>query len=127
MCPETLIERNPAMPHFVIEYSRDVEAQYDIKTVMQIAFDSGVASGVMEASNIKIRARPYDHYQLVNDGDSFLHVMVFLLDGRSDEQKEHVAEILRENLQAYLVDVTSISIDIRDMNRQAYKKRVLPG
>lgn len=115
------------MPHFVIEYSRDIEARCDIGIVMQIAFDSGVASGVMEASNIKVRARPYDHYQLVNDGDSFLHVTVFLLEGRTDRQKQHVAEILRETLQVYLVDVTSISIDIRDMNPQAYKKRVLPG
>ena len=85
------------MPHFVIEYSRDIEARFDINTVLQIAFDSGVASGVMEESNIKVRARPYDYYRLANDGDSFLHVSVFLLDGRSNTQKEHVAEILREN------------------------------
>jgi len=115
------------MPHFVIEYSRDVENSYDINKVMQIAFDSGVQSGVMQAADIKVRARPYDYYRLLNDGDSFLHVGVFLLDGRTDEQKEHVALILRENLSVYLADVTSVTVDIRDMNRQAYKKRVLPG
>jgi 5-carboxymethyl-2-hydroxymuconate isomerase len=115
------------MPHFVIEYSRDIEVRFDINTVMQIVYDSGVASGVMQACDIKVRARPYYHYRLVNEGDSFLHVMVFLLDGRTDTQKEHVAVILREALQTYLVDVTSVSVDIRDMNRQAYKKRVLPG
>lgn len=115
------------MPHFVIEYSRDLEAGYDINKIMQIAFDSGVASGVMQAIDIKVRARPYDFYRLVDEGDSFLHVTVFLLDGRTDAQKEHVAVVLRENLQAYLVDVTSVSIDIRDMNAQAYKKRVLVG
>lgn len=115
------------MPHFVIEYSRDVENNYDMTKVMQITFDSGVQSGVMQAADIKVRARPYDFFRLANDGDSFLHVGVFLLDGRSDDQKEQVALILRENLQSYLVDVTSVSIDVRDMNRQAYKKRVLPG
>ena len=115
------------MPHFVIEYSCDVEESYDINKVMQIAFDSGVESGVMQAPDIKVRARPYDHYRLLNEGDSFLHVSVFMLAGRTDDQKEHVALILRENLQTYLVDVTSVSIDIRDMNTQAYKKRVLAG
>ena len=114
------------MPHFVIEYSREVEAKYDINKVMQIVYDSGVASGVMQASDIKVRARPYDFYRLLNEGDSFLHVTAFLLDGRTNKQKESVALILRENLQLYLNDVTSISIDIRDMNREAYKKRVLP-
>ncbi len=115
------------MPNFVIEYSRDVEINYDIAEVMKIAFDSGVESGVMQAVDIKVRARPYDHYRLLNEGDSFLHVSVFMLAGRSDDQKEHVALILRENLQVYLVGVSSVSVDIRDMNTQAYKKRVLAG
>jgi len=115
------------LPHFVIEYSRDVEENYDIAKVMQIAFDSGVESGVMQAVDIKVRARPYDHYRMLNDSDSFLHVSVFMLAGRTNDQKEHVALILRENLQSYLVDVSSVSIDIRDMNTQAYKKRVLVG
>lgn len=115
------------MPHFVIEYSRGVETDYDINKVMQVAYDSGVESGVMQASDIKVRARPYDHYRLVNEADSFLHVTVFLMEGRTDDQKEHLAVILRQNLQSYLTGVTSISVDIRDMNRQAYKKRLLPG
>ncbi len=113
------------MPHFVVEYSRDLEENYDIHQVMQIAYDSGVESGVMQADDIKVRARPYDYYRLLNKGDSFLHASVFMLAGRTDEQKEHVALILRENLQGYLLNVTSISVDIRDMNAQAYKKRVL--
>ena len=104
-----------------------MEAAFDINNVMQITYDSGVASGLMQASHIKVRARPYDYYRLVNEGDSFLHVTVFLLDGRTDEQKEQVAVILRENLQSYLASVTSVRVDIRDMNRQAYKKRILPG
>ena len=113
------------MPHFVIEYSRDIEDSYDVAKVMQIAFDSGVESRVMHAADIKVRARPYDHYCLLNEGDSFLHVSVFMLAGRTDDQKEHVALILRENLQSYLINVTSVSIDIREMNTQTYKKRVL--
>lgn len=115
------------MPHFVIEYSRDLEDRYDLPQVMEIAYASGVESGVMAADNIKVRARPYDHYRILDDGDSFLHTTVFLLEGRTDQQKEQVALILRENLQSYLQDITSISVDIRDMNPQAYKKRVLPG
>ncbi|NOX73958.1 MAG: 5-carboxymethyl-2-hydroxymuconate Delta-isomerase [Alphaproteobacteria bacterium] len=114
------------MPHFIIDYSRDLEPDYDISKVMQIAFDSGVASGVMQAVDIKVRARPYDHYRILNAGDSFVHVTVFLLAGRSDAQKERVSLALRQNLVAYLANVTSVSIDIRDMNPHAYKKRVLP-
>jgi 5-carboxymethyl-2-hydroxymuconate isomerase len=113
------------MPHFIIDYSRDVEMRYDVKKIMQTAFEAGVESAVMQGADIKVRARAFDHYRMANEGDSFVHVWVYLLEGRTDDQKEHVALILREKLQAYLVDVTSISIDIRDMNAQAYKKRLL--
>lgn len=114
------------MPHFIIDYSRDLERDYDINKVMQIAFDSGVASKVMQGADIKLRARPFDHYRLLNATDSFLHVTVFLLEGRSDAQKESISLLLRQNLVEYLAEVTSVSIDIRDMNPHAYKKRVLP-
>ncbi len=114
------------MPHFVIDYSQDVETRYDIDKVMQIAFDTGVASGVMQAVDIKVRARCFAHHRTAHPGDSFLHVAVFLLDGRTDDQKQTISLLLRENLVAYLDQVTSVSVDIRDMNRVAYKKRVLP-
>jgi 5-carboxymethyl-2-hydroxymuconate isomerase len=113
------------MPHFVIDYARDLERDYDLDKIMQIAFDSGVASAVMQPVDIKVRARPFDHYRLLNTADSFLHVTVFLLAGRTDAQKQHVSLLLRQNLAEYLTDVTSISVDIRDMNSVAYKKRLL--
>jgi 5-carboxymethyl-2-hydroxymuconate isomerase len=113
------------MPHFVIEYSFNVEMVYDINHVMQITYDSGVGSGVMQAADIKVRARPYVYHRTLDPDDSFLHVTVFLLAGRTDLQKEHVSLLLRKNLIAYLETVTSVSVDIRDMNTVAYKKRVL--
>lgn len=113
------------MPHFVIEYSRDVETRYDMGDVMDLAFESGVSTGVMQAKDIKVRARPYDHYRMPDKGDSFLHVTVFLLAGRTDAQKEKVSLTLCEDLSALLTTVSSVSVDIRDMNTTAYKKRLL--
>ncbi len=114
------------MPHFVIEYSNDLEEQYKIEQVMLLAREAGVKSGVMLADDIKVRARGYDHYSLLEADDSFVHVTVFMLAGRTDAQKLKLSELLREKLQDYLVRITSISIDIRDMDPHAYKKRLLP-
>lgn len=113
------------MPHFVIEYSREIEQQYDIDKIMEIAFETGVQSGVMQGVDIKVRACPFDHFRLLTKGDSFVHLTVFLLAGRTDAQKEHVSLLLRTALTAYLTQVTAVSIDIRDMNPVAYKKRLL--
>jgi 5-carboxymethyl-2-hydroxymuconate isomerase len=114
------------MPHFVIEYSRDVEESHHISELVERAYKCGAASGVMQPEDIKVRARPYDHYRLLEQGDSFVHVTVFLLEGRSDDQKQLVSKALVASLADYLPAVTSISADIRDMNATAYKKRLLP-
>ena len=92
---------------------------------MQLAREAGFESGVMCADDIKVRARGYDHYSLFEDGDSFVHVTIFLLAGRTDAQKLSLSELLRAKLQDYLAHITSISIDIRDMDPHAYKKRLL--
>ena len=113
------------MPHLVIEYSRDIEDKHDMVEIMQAAYDAGVETGEMNPPDIKVRAKPYDFYRLAKDGDSFLHMTVFLLTGRSNAQKTHIGEILLECLQSLLGDVTTISIDLRDMNRDVYQKRVL--
>ena len=114
------------MPHFVIEYSRPLEATLDMKKLMQVAFDAGVESGVIQAENIKVRAIPYDHFRLEGGLDTFLHVNVFLLAGRTTEQKEHVSTLLRQSLGDAFPDIGSLSIDIRDMDPDAYKKRLRP-
>jgi 5-carboxymethyl-2-hydroxymuconate isomerase len=115
------------MPHFVIEYARQLEDRVAIDEVMRTIFEAGARSGVMNPADIKVRAIPYDHFRPEGGIDAFLHLTVSLLEGRSDRQKEDLATAVRAALAALLPDVGSISIDVRDMNPVAYKKRLLPG
>lgn len=48
-----------------------------------------------------------------------------MLSGRTDDQKEIVAVALRQAAADIATNVTSVSVDILDMNAQAYKKRLL--
>jgi len=114
------------MPHMVMEYSRSLESRVDLTKMMDLAFEVGVRSGVMKAADIKVRATPYDHVRLEGGLETFLHVSVFLLAGRTPEQKEHVSTLMRDSLADAFPMIGSISIDIRDMDPVAYKKRVLP-
>ena len=113
------------MPHFVIEYSRNIEETTDLSAVMAAAHDAGAESGIMNPADIKVRATAYDVFRFAGNIESFIHVTVSLLEGRTDEQKEHLAMLLRERLVRCCPTVDSISIDIRDMNAAAYKKRLL--
>ena len=113
------------MPHFVVEYSRGIADDAGLGQVMDQLVAAGVESGCMQLADIKVRATPYDHYRLAQPGQTFIHVTVSLLEGRSDAVKAGLAVIVRDKLDALLPEVTSISIDIRDMNPVAYKKRLL--
>jgi 5-carboxymethyl-2-hydroxymuconate isomerase len=113
------------MPHFVIEYSHGLEKTADFDALMNAAHSAGAESGIMNPDDIKVRATGYDSFRFAGNIESFIHVTVSLLEGRTDRQKEHLAVLLRERLARCCPEVDSISIDVRDMNATAYKKRLL--
>ena len=115
------------MPHFVIEYAREVEQQIDLSELLEITHRVGASSGLMKPEDIKVRAHPYDHYRMVGTKDTFVHTTIFLLEGRTDEQKEKLSIALRTEQAKLMPSITAISIDIRDMNDITYKKRLLPS
>ena len=115
------------MPHFVIEYSRDVEEQVDLSDLLDATYEVGAASGVMKPEDIKVRARAYEHFRMAGPGDNFVHTTIYLLEGRTNEQKEKLSIALRAVQVNLLPAVISISIDVQDMNDAAYKKRLLPS
>ena len=112
------------MPHFVIEYSKPVGPAPDISRMMHMLCDTAVATGIMERENIKLRAIPYDQFQLNDGSESFIHLTISLLDGRTSEQKEELAIACRAAMVEICPQVDAISVDIRDMDSVAYKKRV---
>ena len=113
------------MPHFVFEYAREIEQRGDITQIMDALYDAGCESGLMQPEDIKVRGLPVDFFRLRKSGESFIHVTISLLEGRSDQQKEALAVLAREKLSDLLPWVSSISLDVRDMNATAYKKRLL--
>ena len=113
------------MPHFVFEYAREIERREDITQIVDALYDVGCESGLMQPEDIKVRGVPFDFYRLRKSGDTFIHVTISLLEGRSDQQKEALAILAREKLSDLLPWVSSISLDVRDMNPTAYKKRLL--
>jgi 5-carboxymethyl-2-hydroxymuconate isomerase len=79
---------------------------------------------VMQPEDIKVRARSYVDYLLAGKRDSFVHLSVHLLAGRTPEQKVTLSTRLRQTMVELCPAVTSLSVDIRDMDPDAYKKRL---
>jgi 5-carboxymethyl-2-hydroxymuconate isomerase len=113
------------MPHIVIEHSIDGHAAFDVTELMRALHDAAAATGVMQAADIKVRAMAYADYLVAGKRAGFCHVSVYLLEGRTPEQKVALSEALRAVMAQLLPQTKSLSVDIRDMDAVAYKKRLL--
>ena len=113
------------MPHIIIEHSTDGHGiAFDTTHLMQALHDAAAATGVIQAADIKVRAIAYADYLVARQRDGFCHVTVSMLEGRTPEQKEAVSVALRAAMAELLPATKSLSVDVRDMDAVAYKKRL---
>jgi 5-carboxymethyl-2-hydroxymuconate isomerase len=115
------------MPHVIIEYSEDVAEEADIDSLVGAAHDGAMDSGLFPEYDIKTRATSYRYHRTGQTRDSFVHVAVHLLDGRTDEQKTQLSEALLARIEPLLPRVASVGVEILDIHRASYRKRVLGG
>ncbi|WP_420133462.1 5-carboxymethyl-2-hydroxymuconate Delta-isomerase [Rhodopseudomonas sp.] len=112
------------MPHLVMDYSADHLGRDRVGRLIEQLAATAAATGVMNAADIKVRARSFDDYLVAGKRDSFVHLAVFMLAGRTTEQKVALSIALRQSMVEHCPDITSLSVDIRDMDPDAYKKRL---
>lgn len=113
------------MPHCVIEYSSDVADQIAIDDLMAAVHDGAFSSGLFPEYDIKTRAIGYEHHRTGQTKDSFVHVNLHLLSGRDDKQKADLSVKVLESIEPLLPQVVSVGVEIIDMHRDSYRKRVL--
>ena len=115
------------MPHCIIEYSSDVSNGIAIDELVTATHDGVLSSGLFPAYDIKTRASGYDIHRTGDTQDSFVHVTIHLLDGRSEAQKIDLSEKVLASIEPMLHAVVSVGVEIMDMHRASYRKRVLRG
>ncbi|MET0222179.1 MAG: 5-carboxymethyl-2-hydroxymuconate isomerase [Tardiphaga sp.] len=114
------------MPHIVIEHSSDGHGgSFDAAALMRALHAAAAATGIMQAADIKVRAMAYADYLVAGVRDGFCHVTVSMLEGRTPAQKEVLSVALRAAMTELLPATKSLSVDVRDMDAVAYKKRLL--
>ncbi len=113
------------MPHCIIEYSSGVSDQIEIDDLVGAVHQGVWSSGLFDEYDIKTRAVAYAHHRTGATRDSFVHVTVRLLSGRDDAQKASLSENLLAQIEPLLTGVVSVGVEICDMHRGSYRKRVL--
>lgn len=110
------------MPHAVVEYSQDIETQFEAQALMQAVHMSLLSSAQFAEKDIKVRLYGCDHALVAGESATFIHITVYMLSGRSDETKKAITEHLLEVLKGLNLASASLSVDARDMDRSVYSK-----
>lgn len=92
------------MPHQIIEYSANLEDRIDITRLVDILHAAAVELEVLPQAGLRTRAVRRDLYKIA-DGhveNAFVHVMLRLAAGRSEEAKTAVGEQLFAALKKHI-------------------------
>lgn len=112
------------MPHCIIEYAKPLEAQLNPITLVKAVYEGAYNSELFEGPDIKTRAIAYDEYLTGADKTAFIHVVVKILKGRTDEQKLKLSSEIIKKLTALALSEISITVEIVDMEKDSYAKHL---
>jgi len=110
------------MPHCIIEHSPNISPE----GLMHAVFDGSLHSQLFlpDGADIKVRAIAYQNFKLGDGKASFVHVIVKILAGRTDEQKQRLSQEIIKKLSDLGHQDISITVEVVDMERQSYKKHL---
>ena len=92
------------MPHFVIEYSSNLESSLDLQDLAASLRDTAVETGVFPLAGIRVRCHRCDIFEIA-DGDAahgFMHIVLRIGAGRSIEVRRKAGEEIFNHLQEQL-------------------------
>ena len=110
------------MPHCIIEHSPNISPD----GLMHAVFNGALHSQLFlpDGADIKVRAMAYSNFKLGDSKASFVNVMVKILAGRTDEQKQRLSQEIIKKLSGLDHQDISITVEVVDMERQSYQKHL---
>lgn len=113
------------MPHLILEYSRNIAPALQAADATAVGHKIMLESGLFTPSAVKTRSHvAADHAVGERGGDgAFFHALVYLLEGRSTEQKQSLAVSLLQAFTALVPAGASLTVDVRELDKTVYQKR----
>lgn len=111
------------MPHCLVEGARTLEQHISADELVALVHGAAMDSGLFKAGEVKVRLSLHDHYSVGGTQAEFVHVIIYLLAGRSDEQKKALSMAVVGALVERLPAVENVSMDVRDVRREAFSNR----
>ncbi len=118
------------MPHFVIEYTDNLEKETDIRPLLEKANTILInQNGLFPIAGIRSRAIKLDNY-VIADGEedyAFVHASLTVAAGRSEKDLQRVAEELFDMITDHFEEVIkdrylALSLELNEFTRPTLKK-----
>lgn len=111
------------MPHFIVEYSANLESEVDMAGFCEAIRASAANIDTFPTAGIRVRAYRADHYAIA-DGDpkhGFVDISIRLREGRPQDVKEAACAEVFEAARAFLAPVMAarplaLSLEMRDID-----------
>ncbi|MEL0637547.1 5-carboxymethyl-2-hydroxymuconate Delta-isomerase [Marinomonas sp. TI.3.20] len=96
------------MPHFVIEYSANLEDKIDFQPMFRAFHEYVVSTGYFPIAGVRSRAICLDHYRVADGRDDFslINLNLKIGHGRSQDIKQEVADNVFNILCDFMKNVT---------------------
>lgn len=113
------------MPHFIVERTAQGATGPSVSTLMAEIHKAAVSTSIFNEKTIKVRVREYDDVLVAGEPASFIHVTIYLIDGRDKPTKKRLATAIHDCLRRLDPEVISVSVDVRDLDSDIYTKSQL--
>ena len=115
------------MPHLILEHDAALAESHDLAALSDALFDAACAHPVFASAPqaVKVRTALFANGRSGGTPESYAHLTIRLLTGRTTEQKRAVAEAMLAVLTDHLPEIGSLSVEPVEMDRDTYVKRTL--
>lgn len=121
------------MPHFVIEYSANLEPDIDLYAIVDAVHKSAVDSGLFKIGGVRVRTLKHEIYKIAdgNPAHAFLHVRANILEGRSVTERETLGQNTLAAVDALLTNARNkrgiaLSVEVSEIDHNmSFKKNSL--
>lgn len=112
------------MPHLILEYSANIAPALAAANVTAIGHAVMLESGLFTPKAVKSRSHIATDFCVGEAGEgAFFHALVYLMEGRSLEQKQVLAKAMMQAFAPLVPDGASLTIDVRELDPAIYQKR----
>lgn len=122
-----------AMPHFVIEYSANLEPDADLRAIVDAVHKAAADSGLFKLGGIRVRTLRHELYKIAdgNPEHAFLHVRANILEGRAVADRERLGNTVLAAVDALLAHAhkkrgIALSVEVSEIDHNmSFKKNSL--